>query len=241
MPFQERRTSTRIEIIRHACKIIIEEGFSKASASRIAKELDLSPGNITFYFPSKEHLLAVLVEELCAFQHQYMVKETNEGYSSLLAYCLEIMSIATICEQNEVARELYIASYTHESTLQIIRDHDLNKTKQVFGEFCPDWSDSKWREMENLVSGIEYGTIMTRESNTPLELQIESTLDAIMALYNVPSNLRRQKIDKVLAMDYRKISNSILEQFKRYVEDTNETAFQKQRQSHPHNRWREGN
>ena len=197
MPFQERRTSTRIEIIRHACKIIIEEGFSKASASRIAKELDLSPGNITFYFPSKEHLLAV--------------------------------------------RELYIASYTHESTLQIIRDHDLNKTKQVFGEFCPDWSDSKWREMENLVSGIEYGTIMTRESNTPLELQIESTLDAIMALYNVPSNLRRQKIDKVLAMDYRKISNSILEQFKSYVEDTNETAFQKQRQSHPYNRWREGN
>ncbi|MBQ2894088.1 MAG: TetR/AcrR family transcriptional regulator [Clostridia bacterium] len=241
MPFQERRTSTRIEIIRYACKLIIEEGFSKTSASRIAKELNLSPGNITFYFPSKEHLLAVLVEELCAFQHQLMVKETNEGYSSLLAYCLEIMSIATICAQNDVARELYIASYTHQSTLQIIREHDLNKTKQVFGEFCPNWSESKWREMENLVSGIEYGTIMTRETDTPLELQIESTLDAIMTLYNVPSDLRRQKIDKVLAMDYRKISNSILQQFKHYVEDTHESAFQKQMQSHPHNRWKEGN
>ena len=95
--------------------------------------------------------------------------------------------------------------------------------------------------MENLVSGIEYGTIMTRETDTPLELQIESTLDAIMTLYNVPSDLRRQKIDKVLAMDYRKISNSMLQQFKHYVEDTHESAFQKQMQSHPHNRWKEGN
>ena len=237
MPFQERRTSTRSEIIKYACKMFIEEGYSNTSASKIARGLDLSPGNLTFYFPSKEDLLAVLVEELCLFQHELMMKEMNEGYTSLLAYCLELTSIAAICEEDPVARDFHVAVYTHEKTLEIIRNNDFEKTKSVFAPYCPDWTDEKWREMENIVSGIEYATIMTREENTPLELQIESTLDTILMLYNVPVEVRREKIAKVLASDYRTVSRSVLAEFKNYVEQTNEYALQQQKKAHPKTRW----
>ena len=218
--------------------MFIEEGYSNTSASKIARGLNLSPGNLTFYFPSKEDLLAVLVGELCSFQHEIMVREMNEGYTSLLAYCLELTSIAAICEENPVAHDFYFAVYTHANTLEIIRENDYKKTREIFAPYCPDWTESKWREMENIVSGIEYATIMTHEENTPLEVQIESTLDTILMLYNVPAELRREKIKKVLASDYRKVSRSVLEDFKEYVDKTNEYALQLQKKAKPKNRWK---
>lgn len=239
MPFQERRTSTRIEIIKYACELFLTVGFSKTSASTIAKGLGLSPGNLTFYFPSKEDLLAVLVDELCSFQRELMAREINEGYSPMLAYCLEIASMAAVCEESSVARDFYVATYTHEKTLEIIRQNDCERAKEMFAEFCPDWSDGKWREMENIVSGIEYATIMTREENTPLELQIESTLNAILMLYNVPEQTRKQKIQKILSHDYRKVSRTMLDELRQYVNRLHNEALQKQKASHPHNRWKE--
>lgn len=66
------------------------------SLSTICDELDMSPGNITFYFPTKEHLLAVLVDMMCDFQWRLMEHEANEGYSSVMALCLELTVIFDI-------------------------------------------------------------------------------------------------------------------------------------------------
>ena len=225
MPFEQRRTSTRARIIKLGARLVVEEGYSKISFSRIAKELDISLGNITFYFPTKEHLLAVLCNELCSFQRELMEKEAGEGYSDLLSYCLELTSMTAICEEDEVARDFFHAIYSSPLSLDIIRDNDTEKTRDVFKKFRPEWSDAKWIEAENLVSGIEYGTIMTREKRTPLHLQIEGGLDAIMTLYGVPEELRRQKIAKVLAMDYRALGRRILGDFKEYIEKINDEAL----------------
>ena len=75
---------------------------------------------------------------------------------------------------------------------------------------------------ENIVSGIEFATIMTKEADTPLPLQIERALNSIMLLYGVPEDLRKTKIDKVLAMDYRALGRRILAEFKEYIENVNE-------------------
>ena len=96
------------------------------------------------------------------------------------------------------------------------------KTKNIFSQFCPDWTDEQWAATENIVSGIEYATIMTREADTPLPLQIERTLSAIMLLYNVPEELRKIKISKVLATDYRSLGRKIFKDFKDYIEMVNE-------------------
>ena len=82
---KKKRPNTRLAIIRLAAKLFIEEGYSNTSAKRIAAALDLSPGNLTFYFPTKDHLLAVIVNELCDFQRLLMEHASEEGKSSLLA------------------------------------------------------------------------------------------------------------------------------------------------------------
>lgn len=220
-----RRLNTRLQIIQLAAKHFIEDGYSGTSLSRLAKELDLSTGNITFYFPTKEHLLAVLVDEMFDFQNILMDHAAEEGKSSLLAYCLELTAMASACEESEVARDFYSSSYTSPLTLERIRKNDTQKTKEVFAAYQPDWDDQRWLATENIVSGIEYATIMTREENTPLTLQIEKTLDTILYLYGVPEELRAQKIKKVLLMDYRALGQRVLREFREYIERVNGEAL----------------
>lgn len=217
-----KRPNTKLQIVQLAAKLFIEEGYSKTSLTRIAKIMDISTGNITFHFPTKEHLLAVLVDELFEFQDLLMVKAADEGQRSLLAYCLELTAMAAACEEDEAARDFFASAYSLPMTLELIRQNDTQRTKAVFGEFCPDWTEELWIATENIVSGIEYATITTREENTPLPVQIERALNTIMLLYNVPEQLRRTKIEKVLTMDYRALGRRILAEFKEYLERINE-------------------
>ena len=82
---------------------------------------------------------------------------------------------------------------------------------------------------ENIVSGIEYATIMTRETETPLKVQIEKTLDTILYLFGVPEETRKMKIEKVLSMDYRALGHKLLLGFPEYVAKVTEEGLKKKK------------
>ena len=218
----KHKFSTRLKIVQLAARLFIEQGYTNTSAGKIGKALNLSTGNITFYFPSKDHLLSVVVEELFAFQDMMMHHAAEEGQSSLLAYCLELTAITSICAEDAVARNFYTSAYTAPITLEHIRLNDTEKTREVFKSFCPDWTDTDWLATENIVSGIEYSAITANNETIPLDVQITKTLDSIMLLYGVPESIRQTKINKVLSMDYRSLGRRILGEFKEYIEEVNE-------------------
>ena len=218
----KKRPNTRLQIIQLAAKLFIDEGYQNTSIAKLAKILDLSPGNITFYFKSKEQLLAVLVDEQIDFQRLMMEQAANEGTSSLLSYCLELAAMASICEEDDAAKEYFASAYTSDLTLKLIRKSDTEKTKAVFGNYCPNWTQEQWAATENIVSGIEYATIMTKETEISLPVQIERALNSILLLYAVPEDQRRSKIQKVLSMDYRALGRTILADFKQYISEVNE-------------------
>ncbi len=221
----KKESPIRLAIIQAATELFFEVGFSKTTAAAVCKKAKIGTGNLTSYFPTKEHILDVLVKMMCDFQWQVMEDETDEGKSSLLAYCLEITTMAAICEENEQMRDFYISAYTHSMTLDNIRTNDVEKIKTVFGDYRGDWTDEQFFEAECIVSGIEYATLMTTAHSTSLSVRIEGTLDSIMLLFGVPEELRRLKISKVLAMDYRALGRKILAHFKEYVKEQNEKAI----------------
>ena len=47
-----------------------------------------------------------------------------------------------------------------------------------------------------------------------------------MMIYNVPEEIRKKKIDKVLAMDYLSIGKKVLEAFITYTEQATEAALE---------------
>ena len=130
-------------------------------------------------------MLAVLVDELLSFQIDFMERAAAEGKSSLLAYCLDLSAMTAICEEDLAARDFFTAAYSLPMTLDIIRGGDTVRTRSIFDKYRPDWSDTEWRAIENIVSGIEFSAIMTREESIPLPVQIRTSLDAILSLYGL--------------------------------------------------------
>ena len=226
MTTHNKGTGTKLDIIRVASRMFLEDGYSHTTIRAISNELNISPGHLMFYFPTKEHLLAEVVDMLCDFQWKLIKRITDDGASQLMAICFELTTMTSACEESEIARDFYISAYTGRLTLEKIRKNDSDRAHEIFGEYCKNWSDNQFLEAETLISGIEYSTMMTTESSSPLDVRISGALNAIMAIYNVPEEIRRDKIKKVLSMDYRAMGKQILSEFIKYVNDTTESAFE---------------
>lgn len=216
---------TKTEIVGVASDLFLKKGYSNTSVKAISDKLDMSTGNLTFYFPTKENLLAELVDIMCDFQWQVMKKEADEGTSSILALCLELTAMASMCEQNEIAKDFYISAYSSPLALDIIRRNDVKRAKDVFAKYCSDWTDEQFAEAEILVSGIEYATLMTTGDSVSLETRIAGAINNILSIYRVPEEIRKIKISKVFNIDYHGVGHRVFEDFKKYVEEANEKAF----------------
>lgn len=221
----DKSALTKLEIVQEASRQFLEKGYSKTTVSAISKALGMSPGNLTFHFPTKDHLLSELVDLLCRFQWKRMEEEADEGLSSIMAICLELTSMASACESDPVIKDFFLSAYSSPMCLEIIRRNDTDRAKEVFASYRPDWTDEQFAEAEILCSGIEYATLMTANDPVTLETRISGALNNILGIYGIPEETRQTKTKKVFAMDYRNLGKRVLLEFKEYVEQANEQAL----------------
>lgn len=223
---KKKPSVTKLEIIRVASRLFLEEGYSVTSVRQIGEKVGISSGNVMFHFPTKEHLLAQLVDMLCDFQWKLMKNEADDSTDSVMPICIELMSMVTACEENEIAKDFFISAYQSPMTLEIIRKNDLERSKKVYTDYCKNWTEYQYIEAETLVSGIEYATLMTTDNSAPLDIRISGALNQIMSIYGVPEETRNAKIARMLDMDYRAIGQRILKEFIDYVEKATDAALE---------------
>ncbi len=220
-----RSELTKLEIIRVAMSKFLELGYTNTSVKAISNELDMSPGNLTFHFPTKEHLLVALIELLCDFQWNLIQKELEEGDTAVVAVCREMFFLVVMCEEDAAVKDLFLSAYSSPLCLEFIRKNDAERAKEIFREYCPDWTEEQFREAEILVSGIEYATLMTTGDPIPMETRISGAIDQILRIYNVPEEIRKQKIARVLSMDYHQKGRQVLQSFRDFVEESCKQAL----------------
>ena len=109
--------------------------------------------------------------------------------------------------------------------MDLIRKNDKDRAKEVFREYCADWSDEYFSEAETLVSGIEYAVFFTTSDFVPLNIRVAGALRTILSIYNVPKEIRDEKIKKVLSMNYQKLGLDTLKKFREYVDQTTEQVL----------------
>ena len=71
---QERSRATVDALVEATAHILVKEGFDKASTNRIAEVAGVSVGSLYQYFPSKEALVAAVIE-----RHQQEITQTVRG------------------------------------------------------------------------------------------------------------------------------------------------------------------
>lgn len=223
---RKNKIDTRLEIIQVATTLFLEKGYTNVTVSELSKKVGISKGNLTFYFSTKEHVLAELIKMLVDFQWQMLRKEIISGRTLLIASLFEITAMAESCYDDPIARDLYVSAYRSSLSLRIIRESDTKKAIEIFTEFCPEWERTDFVLAENIVSGIEYAIFTTeREQQIPLDKKIEGSLDVILKIYNVPEEVRRETIQMVFGMDYRNVGHRMLAGFRQYVEEVNRRAL----------------
>lgn len=212
--------NTRYKILLCATRLFLEKGYTDTYVTTITNMLKISTGNLTFHFPTKEHILAELVKELNMFQQHIEEEAEPAEYSLPVAYLLELVVFASFCDDNPNVRNLIEAAYTHPLSLEVIRSNDSQRVKRVFGEFCPEWTEAEFVQAENVVSGIEYA--MYRMENTQtlsFEQRVTSSIDAIMKVFDVPKSVRRTIIAEVMSVDYKDQGSRIFEEFSNHIEN----------------------
>jgi len=79
-PKQQRSRQTYQVILQGAAKILRRDGFQKFSTNKVAEESGVSIGSLYQYFPSKEAIIAALIDQL--FEGEYArMKEGLENES----------------------------------------------------------------------------------------------------------------------------------------------------------------
>lgn len=221
---RKNKIDTKLEIIAAATGLFLEKGYTNVMIADIAQEIGISKGNLAFHFHTKEHLLAELIKMLCDFQWKMMEREIMTGHSALIAYLFEIVSAACICREDAVARDLYVSAYISPLPLSLIRESDTGKAKSIFAEYCPQWQDADFQLAENIASGIEF-SMFTASEEIPLEQMLASSMEAILRLYGISEELRRESIREVLQMDYSLMGRRMLQGFEKYVAEVNHRAL----------------
>lgn len=210
---------TKLKILKTAVPLFFKEGYSNVTTRRLADEVGISTGNLTFHYPTREHLLLELTKAFCKYQWDMTLKYPKYKVSLLFAYALEISVQTAVCYESEIARDFYISAYTQPMTLAEIREWDFRKAQKIFREYNLNWTEMDFKEAENIASGIELSAMMAeREKRVSLEKRIEAVLDALMKLYNVPPDERSNTIEKIRKVDCMEIVHDILPRFSENIE-----------------------
>lgn len=225
-------TTTKYKIMQVASESFMSVGYSNTSPKMIADKLGLSPGNITYYFPSKEHLLAVVVQMLCDFQWKMLETDLDQGYGSVASFCMETMSVAVACDENEVARDFFIATFQSELCRNYLRSNHVKRAKKIFAKECADWTDEQFHQTELLVMGLQYAAIVPTNAVVSVKDRVSGVLNQILSIYNVDEQTRQREIEKVLDKDCRDISKRVLQGFRDFVKKTNEHILEEMIHSH---------
>jgi len=96
---QERSRATVDSLVEATARILVKEGFDKASTNRIAEVAGVSIGSLYQYFPSKEALVAAVVE-----RHQQQIMQTVRS---------ELAQVATQPLDKAIRRFVAVAVQAH--------------------------------------------------------------------------------------------------------------------------------
>lgn len=207
-----RKNITRDKIIETASRMFIERGYTNVCHRDIAEELDISPGNITYYFPGKEDLLLELAKKITSFHSESIERVIEKG--ALYAYCWEVTAQIVLCEDNPEANDLYLALYTNPHPFHYVKEWTAQKNYTLLGERLKLELDD-FLLIENVACCIERSALTEpcSESYT-LDKKIALTLDALLKIFDIPGDERIEVIGEILKTDFHEVQKKLVKEFK---------------------------
>lgn len=211
--------ATQQAIIDVAMKKFLIYGFRKTSAKMICNELGISPGNLTFWYPTKADILLEFAKKIMSYHTKFILYNKANGKDDLFTYCIEIIVQIALCEERENIRDIYYSMYSEPLTLSYLKDWTAEKNLNVLGSYLPEWDLKRFRRAANVTCCIERSALAEPCTDEyTLEDKIWLTLTCLLKIYDFGKEEREKVISEILETDYHKIKNEMLKQLDRFLE-----------------------
>ena len=211
--------ATQQAIIDVAMKKFLIYGFHKTSAKMICNELGISPGNLTFWYPTKADILLEFAKKIMSYHTKFILYNKDNGKDDLFTYCIEIVVQIALCEERENIRDIYYSMYSEPLTLSYLKDWTAEKNLNVLGSYLPEWDLKRFRRAANVTCCIERSALAEPcTEDYTLEDKIRLTLTCLLKIYDFGKAEREKVISEILATDYPKIKNEMLKQLDEFLE-----------------------
>ena len=106
-PKQRRSQITVDAILEATARVLVHEGYEKASTNRIAKVAGVSIGSLYQYFPSKESLVLALIEHHCEDMLKLLVESSVKLASAPLDQAIRTYVKAMLAAHDVLRNERY--------------------------------------------------------------------------------------------------------------------------------------
>jgi TetR/AcrR family transcriptional repressor of nem operon len=133
----------RRRLISSATELIHRQGVERPTLAEIAEAADVPPGNVYYYFKSKDELIEAVVEARAT--------EVSELLASLDRRRTPASRLKGLARNWLEARDVVAAQGCPLGTLSVeLNDHDGGLSRQGANLFSAliDWSEDQFREME---------------------------------------------------------------------------------------------
>ncbi len=132
---QRKRAKKFNLLLDHAMRIIIENGFSNLTMRMLASSLDMTPGALYRYFPSKGHIIGALGNRTLALYSKIIHEAVESAHKTHHTVEPRIRSLIALGAISKEYFELSLASYENHRILNIIM---VNETRYMTNP--PDYS-----------------------------------------------------------------------------------------------------
>ncbi len=125
---RERKAQrTRREIVRAAAELVLEDGYERATITRIADRADLATRTVTTRFPSKEQIFFEGTDEIIGRAEQHLLSGDGDVIDRLQAW-LDVMTQQAMLEpEDPEIRLLRIRAVNADPELQALRHQHFNR------------------------------------------------------------------------------------------------------------------
>lgn len=207
-------TETEKRIIASAVKLFLANGYSNTTLKMISNDCGLRTGTIAYHYHTKEDMLFHLIQELMEYHSDVIEGTAEETNDEMFSYAMEIAVQIALCETNKKAWDIYYSAYSHHHTFEHIKNWGAKKNHMLFKDRLPHWSESDFRNIENITSGMELSALTSPcDRYYTLKDKINLTIDSMLKIYEIPKEERERVLEKIENFDCEKIGNELFEKF----------------------------
>ena len=190
MPKQQRSRETVDVILAATARVLVKEGFDRASTNRIAEQAGVSIGSLYQYFPSKEALVAALVERHIETMSEALEAEMALLADAPLAVCVRRM-VTLMLDAHAIEPELH--RVLNEQVPRVGRLHRVHEVEERMQRLGRAYFERRRAELRpgleldtaafvvvQTIEALTHGAMVHGELAPPRDALIEETTTLVM-------------------------------------------------------------